>query len=140
MPALVESKPSSGVQSTTLAKQWKLLYNKGKSQNPPVALATSAAFLYLAWALRSEGHFSHLASNNTVVFYSSAAALVLGIVPHTILGMTSTNDKLIASADNSSTAKDSEIDQLLNRWKVLNGIRGLWPLAGGLLGLAAVFC
>ncbi|XHG03687.1 hypothetical protein AWENTII_006986 [Aspergillus wentii] len=47
---------------------------------------------------------------------------------------------LSASADNSSTAKDSEIDQLLNRWKVLNGIRGLWPLAGGLLGLAAVFC
>jgi hypothetical protein len=136
IPGALKSKREGNVPSKTVAKQWKDVYIHGKTQNPPIAGATAAAFFYLAWAVRSNGPYSHLVRPNAATLYSVAALLTLGIVPFTLVAMLPTNNKLMASAEASTTEKEDEVDQLLTQWGILNGLRGLWPLAGGILGLA----
>lgn len=50
--------------------------------------------------------------------------------------MTSTNAKIMTIAEVEAEIGDEEFDVLMRWWQVLNGIRGLFPLAGGILGLA----
>jgi len=62
-----------------------------------------------------------------------AAGLTIAIYPFTVLLMGSTNDALMNAAD---TGIGKEMARsLLERWGVLNLMRGLLPLAGGVIGL-----
>lgn len=151
IPALLRSnqgKSTTPPTPNTLAQQWQTLYNAGKAQNPPIAAVTASSFLYLAWAARSQGAavYSQLAgkSSNTGVFYCGAALLTLGIVPWTLVAMMSTNHRLESIAGSGdgtgASVSDEEFDGLVKKWQGLNLIRGLFPLAGGLLGLVVALC
>lgn len=148
MPPLFRSNQGkSDTSQNTLALQWKTLYNHGKVQNPPIAAISACSLYYLAYAVRSHSaHYSRFAGESTGAFYAGAAFLTLGIVPWTLVVMTSTNDRIAAVAEieagNETEEKskggglsDEEFDGLLGRWQVLNGIRGVFPLVGGVLGL-----
>ena len=138
VPALCLSKVNGGIPSSTLVKQWKYIYETGKSQNPPIAAASAAAFFYVAWLARRIAPKSQIP-----LYYGTAAVLTLGIVPFTLLAMSPTNNRLMKHSEGVSMegsaalsqARDDEIDQLLTKWSILNGIRSLLPLAGGILGL-----
>lgn len=137
-----------------LARQWKTMYDHGKVQNPPVAAVVAGSFYYLTWQVRSKhALYERLVGSSDAMLYCGAAFLTLGIVPWTLTAMLKTNAALegISGGDLTLTTKDEsgeedvvvtvgddEFDGLVRRWQVLNGIRGLFPLVGGILGLYAV--
>lgn len=134
---------------TALVKQWQQIYESGKRQNPPIAFLTATSFVYLS-VLSSRNKSAPLlvfggAPYSRAGFYASAALLTLGIVPFTLIAMTSTNDALIrmSEAQNQgapagAAASDAETEKLLRDWVSLNQMRGVLPLIGSLTGLAAV--
>lgn len=129
------------------------MYDIGKVQNPPIAAAVAGSFYYLTWQVRNKhALYERLVGSNDSLLYCGAAFLTLGIVPWTLIAMVKTNSALetISGGDLTFTAKDEsgeedvvvtvgddEFDGLVRRWQVLNGIRGLFPLVGGLLGVYA---
>ncbi|RDW59114.1 hypothetical protein BP5796_12038 [Coleophoma crateriformis] len=134
VPALNTSHAQDSVSLSTITHAWKHTYAKGKSQNPPVAAVVATSFAYLAWA-------SHrLRAGRSMQLYSIAALLTIGIVPYTILTMSSTNNKLLAKSKKASSdaeitravspAEDKETSDLLKKWTFLNGIRSTMPLLG----------
>lgn len=139
VPALLQSGSNDSVPSAILVKQWRYTFEKGKSQNPPVAAATAAAFAYLAWSVRSGSPLRSLAPKNSIQLYCTAAILTMGIVPYTIVAMSSTNNRLLAKSEaTEETLVDVEAKELLQRWTFLNGVRSSLPLAGAITGLIAV--
>lgn len=62
-----------------------------------------------------------------------AAGLTVAIYPFTLLVMGSTNDALMNAA-NRGVGKELARD-LVERWGVLNLMRGLLPLVGGVFGM-----
>jgi hypothetical protein len=144
IPALTQSQDS--VPPRILAKQWKDLYDLGKTQNPPIAGVTAASFSYLAWSVRSGTSLRLLAPRNAMQLYAAAAVFTLGIVPYTLITMNPTNNKLIEKAGKvdvnskglDGTGDDKEVGELLKKWQVLNGIRGVIPLLGVVAGFVAV--
>jgi hypothetical protein len=67
--------------------------------------------------------------------FAVAAALVVAIVPYTILFMGSTNDALHSIAGGTHIVAESEVTNLINKWGWLNLGRSLLPLAGGVAGI-----
>ncbi|KAK9319770.1 DUF1772-domain-containing protein [Lipomyces orientalis] len=134
IPGLLRSQTEDSVPTSILSKQWKYSFDAGKSQNPPIAVATATSFLYLAWSLRGR---------NGVALYFTAAILTVGVVPFTLIAMNHTNNSLIAMAeqkkDASGSVKPNEepVEVLLKEWRFLNGIRSLLPLLGGVTALVA---
>lgn len=141
VPALLLAQAQDGLSQGTILKVWRRMYQRGHAHSPKIAILTSSAFVYLAWC----------ASRTTdtrvpMLLFGTAASLVTGIVPFTLIFMRSTNNALMARAAEEDvslqappqkpTQKTSE--QLFTRWATLTGIRGLLPLAGGMMGLAAV--
>ncbi|ODM20992.1 hypothetical protein SI65_04045 [Aspergillus cristatus] len=126
------------IPQTKLARQWQYFYDRGHAQNPPIAAVTACAYAYLGWAVASRSElFSRFAGANTGLFYRLAGFLTVGIVPWTLGFMMPTNYKLmeIAQGLEGKEVSDEEFDGLLSYWQVTNAIRGLFPLAGGVLGL-----
>lgn len=130
MPALLAACREYNVPVDLLVRQWSKIYEAGKTQNPPIAAVASAAFLYLAYSGRRPR------------LYATAAVLTLGIVPYTLVAMGSTNAALLAVAHAPERVSDSaaaaDHAPLVRRWVLLNAIRSLLPLAGSLVGIAAV--
>lgn len=146
-PALIRSREQDNVSSQTLARQWKYTLEAGVALNPPVAAASTFLFGYLAWSVRTGTSMSLLLSKNSTRLYSLAAVLTIGIVPYTISVMSTTNNRLLAMADQGSGSgdagepakiKDNEVVELLTRWKYLNAIRSLLPLIGGAAAFGAI--
>ncbi|CAG8393157.1 unnamed protein product [Penicillium salamii] len=137
LPAMLLAKSEDSVSSDAILKVWRRLYEYGHAYGPKLAAVTSTAFGYLAWSSRAQ----RTTCRAPMIMYSAAASLVLAIVPYTIICIGPTNDRLSARAAGKdepvSTNESSEKndDQLLRQWVVLNGIRGLLPFAGGVLGL-----
>lgn len=65
-----------------------------------------------------------------------AAIFTAGIVPYTWTVMVPTNTRLMNSANTGSRGEDAR--SLINRWKVMNNIRGLLPMVGGICGLIKI--
>ncbi|KAE8149001.1 hypothetical protein BDV25DRAFT_141215 [Aspergillus avenaceus] len=141
VPALIQALRQNEIPPDAAAKLFRRLYNKGKATAPPVAAATSGAFLYCAWAVRTGTALAPLTPSNGSSLYCAAAALTLGIVPYTLGLMISTNNKLMDKAESkSAAAKSDEIESLLSRWLKLNAVRGVLPLFGGIIALVAARC
>ncbi|KAL4957066.1 hypothetical protein BDW69DRAFT_157112 [Aspergillus filifer] len=144
IPALQKSLSSSPAPSTTtIAKQWQTMYNAGKAQNPPIALLTASAFAYLAWTAHSgtSAALDVLSPRNATWLYAAAAAATVGIVPWTLATMRGVNSALAGVAEGvgaNGEKKGDEVYELLGRWRVLNGIRGVLPLVGAMLGFLAI--
>ncbi|GKZ63366.1 hypothetical protein AnigIFM60653_007614 [Aspergillus niger] len=138
VPALANARDEKSVPPGTVVKLWNKIYDAGKSQNPPVAATTAAAFLYLAWSVHPRSPTTY----NLAGLYTAAAVLTVSIVPYTILMMRPTNNALIKLAKSRGELTATEVAQsndLLGRWVVLNGIRSLLPLVGGVVAITAAF-
>jgi len=109
------------------------------SKNPPVAAGVTAAFLYLAWSVRSGSPLSRKTPLSRSGLFSAAAALTLGIVPFTFVAMSTTNNRLLERSESLKVVSEEETVDLIEYWTNLNQIRGLLPLLGGLCGIAASF-
>ncbi|KAJ5232471.1 hypothetical protein N7468_005427 [Penicillium chermesinum] len=115
---MVESFQKDNVPSAQVARQWKNLYDLGKSQNPPARSRRGLCFLS--------------------ALFSAAAALCISIVPYTLVVMKKTNDAL-AMKGSSKSESDSDLVGLLQRWGTLNQLRGVFPTAAAICGLVAAF-
>lgn len=139
VPGLRASLSQSDSSAAIIVKQWHAMFETGKAQNPPIAVLTASAFLYLAWASRPRSQFRSLFRRpGSASLYLSAALLTIGIVPWTVVTMTKTNNSLIAIAEAAKTPVVTEVSELLKRWTSLNGVRSCFPLLGGVLGLFAI--
>ncbi|EEB93675.1 hypothetical protein MPER_07634, partial [Moniliophthora perniciosa FA553] len=73
-----------------------------------------------------------------------AGILTIGIVPWTFSTMLDTNNKLHAKAELGLEGaeivgeKDTETQDLIKKWGVLNAVRGALPLGGVVVGLIAL--
>ncbi|KAJ8096611.1 DUF1772-domain-containing protein [Lipomyces tetrasporus] len=144
IPALVRSQTEDSVPTSILSRQWKYTFEAGKSQNPPIAVATATSFCYLAWSVRAGTQLGRLVPRNSIALYCIAAILTIGIVPFTIIAMTPTNSRLIAIAEQKRDAggsvkpNDEPVEVLMKKWMFLNGIRSFLPLLAGATALVAV--
>ncbi|XHF98732.1 hypothetical protein AWENTII_002271 [Aspergillus wentii] len=141
VPALAQSRDEKSLSPSAAVKLWKKMYDAGKSQNPPIAATTAAAFLYLAWSVRRGAPLIHSTTYSLAGLYATAATLTVSIVPYTIVAMRPTNNALIklAGSRDLTAAEETQSNDLLGRWIVLNGIRSILPLVGGLVGITAAF-
>lgn len=120
---------SSPVAARALAEQWAGIYNRGKVLGPQVAVLSLLGYGFLAYqrgvveARPGWGNFV------------GAAALTLSIVPFTEIFMGATNQALLTTADGTSVLGEAAVKELLVRWKDLNLVRALFPLAGAVMGL-----
>jgi hypothetical protein len=140
-PALLQSVQEKQVTPSAAAKIWANLYNAGKMQNPPIAAATTAVFFYLAWSVRDGTALSLVAAPNSSFLYAVSGILTVGIVPFTLAFMMGTNHSLEAKvgSKDETEATRTEVESLLERWGLLNAVRGVFPLVGGVVAaLAAI--
>lgn len=144
--SLLRSRRKDGVSAVMVGKEWRNLYHIGKAQNPPIAIVTSSIYLYLAWAvsLYSGPELdARQLSPHAAKLYAVAAVLTLGIIPWTLAVMRPTNNLLESHATRFETPASGadkqaiEIDAHLAKWKTLNLVRSLFPLAGSLVGTVA---
>lgn len=136
-PALIRSHNEDNPPAGLLAKQWRNLFENGKSKNPPVAVGVTSAFLYLAWSVRSGSPLFQKTPISRSVLFSAAAVLTMSIVPFTFVAMSNTNNKLLEKSESTKEASDADTVDLVKCWTTLNQIRGFLPLVGGLCGMLA---
>jgi hypothetical protein len=116
------------------------MYQRGHAHSPKIAVVTSGAFAYLAWCAGRT-----TATRAPMLLFGTAASLVTGVVPFTLIFMRQTNNDLMERAADEEVSPDTPVlrpdqktsEQLFAQWATLTGIRGLLPLAGGVLGLVA---
>ncbi|KAL3461171.1 hypothetical protein BJX64DRAFT_261445 [Aspergillus heterothallicus] len=142
VPSLITSYHEHNVPLPLIVKQWRDMYSAGKAQNPPIAIVTAAAFVYLAWSVReSTTPLAVLAPKNATALYSAAAALTVAIVPWTLTTMLPTNNQLLERAGLKGWAPSDEAaeetEDLLHKWTFLNAVRGVFPLLGAVVGYLA---
>jgi hypothetical protein len=72
------------------------------------------------------------------VAYIVATVLCVAIVPWTLILMMPTNSLIAASTKNQATEGDEAVvvKKLLDKWRMMNFARALFPLVGGIVGLA----
>jgi len=145
VPALFKSHDKDNVSSAMMVRQWLYFYEAGKTQNPPLAVATTASLAYLAWTFREEALRNRRVPASPVArLYGTAAVLTLAIIPFTLILMAGTNRSLIGLATKVEAAKgvaaldDKEVVQLLTRWNTYNLVRSSLPLLSALAACAAV--
>lgn len=125
IPGLLSA--TSPVPSQLLAQQWAGIYNRGKVLGPRVAVIAILGYGYLVHDRGRQGRSWGV--------YLGAMGLTIGIVPFTLVFMDSTNQALLNVAQGASALDFEAVSELLLRWKGLNLIRSLFPMAGALLGL-----
>lgn len=122
-----------------IAKQWQRIYKLGRAQNPPIAVAVTVSFGYLAWCARPGSSLFRQTPLSRTALFSTAALMTVGIIPFTIIFMTSTLDALVKKASATSESSEEETLDLLRTWTTLNQLRGFLPLAAVCCGMVASF-
>lgn len=127
IPGLLST--TTPIPTQLLAQQWAGIYNRGKALGPQTALFGLLGYSYLAYERSSRG----LSWSK----FLWAAGLTLGIVPFTVVFMDPTNQALLQVAAGGVGAATGEgaLRELLIKWKGLNLMRSIFPLAGAALGL-----
>ena len=127
--------------SPLVARQWKKLYGRGARTAPSLALTSASMFGFLSY--KFYGTLNHPKAE----LYGLSALLTVGIVPYTLIAMVPTNKKLTSRAETSEALSAEELfsqagdstaqstKELLDLWATHNLARGLFPLAGSILGL-----
>lgn len=149
MPSLL-APPAAVLPTPTLLTQWLALFRRGLTLMPGLGIATAAAYGAVAYSASGGG-----GGNGAWVPYAVAGALVVAVIPYTLVVMRSTNARLIAAATTMAAAStttgsaegaallnkpaaalsDPEARALILRWSNLNFGRGLLPLAGAAVAL-----
>lgn len=118
---------STPVSTQLLAQQWAGMYHRGKVLGPQVAILGAFGYGYLAYERSSRGL--------DWTKFVGAAALTLGMVPFTFIFMFPTNNALLrVAAGVGAMGGEGAVRELLVKWKDLNLMRSLFPLAGAALG------
>ena len=132
-----------------LLRQYVRLYALGKRTAPPIALASALLSLYLAYDSYT---FGPSAASTTLggtfggktALWLLSAACTIGIAPFTEIGMAYVNGELHrrATVVESEGVRDGEkwemeTKRLFKNWKVWNAVRGVLPLVGVVVGVAA---
>ena len=124
-----------------VTQQWQKVFDSGKVRIPPLAGASALSFSYLAYRW-----YGTLKQPKAELSGLSAFLTVL-IVPYTFIFMKKINNRLGRKAEESKglslddrtveagLPKGESAKELLDSWATHNFIRGLFPLAGSLLGL-----
>ncbi|KAF6795442.1 DUF1772 domain-containing protein [Colletotrichum sojae] len=120
---------STGPEPQYALRAWTEVYNRGAATGPPIALATFVSLGVVAYR-----QYQERKPWKALLF---AGASSLAIVPFTIIFMATTNHALTAAAGGSVKITWTETQALIEKWKVLNLIRGLMPLTGCLVGTYA---
>ncbi|KAI4732792.1 hypothetical protein E4T50_16645 [Aureobasidium sp. EXF-12298] len=134
IPAVANIKQDSSLSNAHAVRLWQQNYQRGASQNPPIALGASASLGYLAWSLRNLRTATVLSLRPSLLL-SIAAVSTMAIVPFTIVYMRATNNELLALAakakkDEVSVVETEDVEALLERWTALNRLRGVLPMVG----------
>lgn len=124
IPGLLST--SSPVGTQLLAQQWAGIYNRGKGLGPQIAVLSLLGYGWLVYDRTSR--------RQPWTKFAGAAALSMAIVPFTALFMDPTNQALLAVAGGASALGETAVQALLVKWKGLNLVRSLFPLAGAVLG------
>ena len=117
-----------------LLKQWTNFFNTAKKVQPPLAIVAGGSYFYLAYDLFSSTTTSG-ADRGRLLRYAVAGLLSVGIVPYTILFLNQTNNKLLGMKDASILVAGESVHQLVDRWGVLNLVRGVMLTVSGALGV-----
>lgn len=126
IPGLLST--TTPVPTQLLAQQWAGIYHRGKVLGPQTALFGLLGYGYLAYERSSRGL--------SWAKFVWAAGLTLGIVPFTVVFMDPTNQALLQVAAGVGAATgEGALRELLVKWKGLNLMRSIFPLAGAALGL-----
>ncbi|PYI35879.1 DUF1772-domain-containing protein [Aspergillus indologenus CBS 114.80] len=146
--------PNHNTAPPTTLQIWKRISTASSTQTPPVAAGTAAAFVYLAWtvarAVEPPLLLQALSSSRSIGgyvgpgwWYAAAAVVTVGVVPYSAVVMRGTNCELVRLVERErekgaeAEAEAERTRGLLKRWAVLNAVRSLLPLVGGLCGFAA---
>lgn len=108
------------------AQQWVKVYNRCHTIGSPMVVFSAVCFAWLKYR-----------TNNNL--YLAAAASCMSIVPYTILILKS-SEKIIFSVANvkkTDSAPLRDLESALKRWEIVNAVRVLFPLAGGVLVVAS---
>lgn len=125
IPGLLST--TSSVPTQLLAQQWAGIYNRGKLLGPQAAVLSLLGYGYLM--------YDRSRQRRGWGVYLGAMALTIGIVPYTLIFMDRTNQALLGVAEGANVLGAEAVRELLVRWKGLNLVRSLLPLAGAVLGL-----
>ncbi|KAG9578227.1 hypothetical protein KCU77_g13097, partial [Aureobasidium melanogenum] len=142
IPAVANIKQDSSLSNAHAIRLWQQNYQRGASQNPPIALGASASLGYLAWSLRNLRTPTSIGLRPSALF-AIAAVSTMAIVPFTIVFMRATNNRLLALSakakkDEVSVSETEDVEGLLERWTVLNSLRGVLPMVGAVCACVAV--
>ncbi|KAG9737537.1 DUF1772-domain-containing protein, partial [Aureobasidium melanogenum] len=134
IPAVVNIKQDSSLSNAHAVRLWQQNYQRGASQNPPIALGAAASLGFLAWSLRNLRTPTSIGLRPSALF-AAAVVSTMAILPFTIVFMRATNNKLLALAakakkDEMSVTETEDVEGLLERWAALNRLRGVLPMVG----------
>ncbi|KAL2358512.1 hypothetical protein BJ546DRAFT_960082 [Cryomyces antarcticus] len=125
-----------------LARQWAKAYSIGASVAPPMAVAATVAWAWLA-AKASSSPTTSTSLTSPFTLYTIAAVLTPSIVPYTLTVMAPVNNALAAKAAfyantpvaDKGAGEDQEVRRLVRRWMWFNAVRavlvGVGCVAGG---------
>jgi hypothetical protein len=120
-----------------LARQWQLIYDIGKFTGPPVSIVSAGSLIYAMTRIPAELKVQRQ-------LYITAAALIVSIMPFTLLVLAPTNTKLLEIAaveveglesdethpGNVAAGQGQGTAELVRKWAGLNAIRALPPVLG----------
>ncbi|CAH0037811.1 unnamed protein product [Clonostachys rhizophaga] len=108
---------------------WHGMFTRGMAAMPKVAGTVALAYAYAAYDSHSRGA--------SWKGYLTAAALVVSIVPFTIVFMTPTNNTLLAAVSGQSVLSQATLSELIQKWSFLNITRSFLPLLGAATGFVS---
>ncbi|KAK9371608.1 uncharacterized protein V1513DRAFT_428387 [Lipomyces chichibuensis] len=130
IPALKAPK----VSTPDTAARFRTLVFSVRRMVPFLAILPTLSFAFLAWN-----------APHAKMAHSIAAVCSAGFIPYTFLFMMGTIRAIFSKAEvlesKSRGAESSEaenLEVLLNRWAMMNSVRGMLPLLGAMVGLSAV--
>ena len=143
VPSLLLSAPNASdktipkTPSGNLARQWQLIYDIGKFTGPPVSIVSASSLIYAMTRIPAELKVQRQ-------LYITAAALIVSIMPFTLVVLRPTNTKLLEAAAVEAKGLESEethpgnvaagqgqgTPELIRKWARLNAIRGIPPVLG----------
>ena len=122
-----------------LARQWKILFDKGLVVVVSNVAVSSAAFAYLAYDARAPS----LSGLQSRLFVGAAVAAVAS-APYTKVVMGGVNSRLIEiavgleAADQRAKVDEGEVRGLVGAWSRLNAVRSVLPLTAAVIGIWAI--
>lgn len=120
-----------------LARQWREVFWRGHRWGPLSAVLSGVAFGIAAYHSPSNSVEQHL--------YTVAGLAALSVVPWTLLVMMGDVDELLGRADGhkgkgkEGTGDGRLLRDVMERWRVCNGVRAGLAVVGTVAGVAASF-